>query len=162
SGRTLPEVTVAYETWGRLGADGSHAVLVEQALTRGSHVVGEGGPDHQTACWRQGLIGPGAPLVTEVFFVAATNVLGRCRGTTGLSSAAPDGRAWGSRFRGITIRDQVRLEAHLADRLRIETFHAVLGGSMGGMRTAEWAATFPTRVATALVIASTGGASAEQ
>lgn len=162
SGRTLPEVTVAYETWGRLDADGSNAVLVEHALTGDSHVVGEAGPDHPTAGWWQGLIGPGAPLDTEEFFVVATNVLGGCRGTTGPSSPAPDGRAWGSRFPGITIRDQVRLEAHLADRLGIETFHAVLGGSMGGMRTAEWAATFPTRVATALVIASTGAASAEQ
>ena len=161
-GGTLPEVTVAYETWGTLNADRSNAVLVEHALTGDSHVVGPAGPEHPTAGWWEDLIGPGAPLDTDEVFVVATNVLGGCRGTTGPSSPAPDGRAWGSRFPRITIRDQARTEALVADRLGITTFRAVLGGSMGGMRTAEWAATFPTRVQTAIVIASTGAASAEQ
>ncbi|MDO5501486.1 MAG: homoserine O-acetyltransferase [Propionibacteriaceae bacterium] len=161
SGRSIP-VTVAYETWGRLDADGSNAVLVEHALTGDSHVVGPAAEDHPTAGWWEGLIGPGAPLDTDELFVVATNVLGGCRGTTGPSSPAPDGRAWGSRFPRITIRDQVRAEARLADHLGISSFRAVLGGSMGGMRTAEWAATYPTRVQVALVIASTGVASAEQ
>lgn len=162
SGRVLPDVVVAYETWGTLAPDGGNAVLVEHALTGDSHVVGEAGPDHPTAGWWQGLIGPGAPLDTDTHFVVATNVLGGCRGTTGPSSPAPDGVAWGSRFPRISIRDQVRVEAMTADRLGIVAWHAVLGGSMGGMRTAEWAATFPTRVGTAIVIAATGVASAEQ
>lgn len=162
SGRSLPDVTIAYETWGSLDADGGNAVLVEHALTGDSHVVGEQGPDHPTAGWWEGLIGPGAPLDTDTHFVVATNVLGGCRGTTGPSSIAPDGRAWGSRFPQISIRDQVRAEAMIADLLGITRWCAVLGGSMGGMRTAEWAATFPTRVKAAIVIAATGVASAEQ
>lgn len=153
---------MAYESWGRLNNDGTNAVLVEHALTGDSHVVGEAGPEHPTAGWWEGLIGPDAPLDTDELFVVATNVLGGCRGTTGPSSPAPDGRAWGSRFPRITIRDQVRAEALAADRLGITRFRAVLGGSMGGMRTAEWAATFPDRVETAIVLASTGAASAEQ
>lgn len=160
-GESIP-VTVAYETWGSLNAEGSNAVLVEHALTGDSHVVGPADDTHPTAGWWEGLIGPGAPLDTDELFVVATNVLGGCRGTTGPSSTAPDGRAWGSRFPRITIRDQVRTEALLADRLGIRTFRAVLGGSMGGMRAAEWAATFPARLEVALVIASTGVASAEQ
>ena len=162
SGETLPEVRVAYETWGTLAADGGNAVFVEHALTGDSHVVGPAGPEHPTAGWWEGLIGPGAPLDTDELFVVATNVLGGCRGTTGPSSTAPDGRPWGSRFPRITIRDQVRVEALVADRLGVGRLRAVLGGSMGGMRAAEWAATFPTRVATAIVIASTAAASAEQ
>lgn len=162
SGRLLPGVVIAYETWGTLDADGGNAVLVEHALTGDSHVVGEAGPDHPTAGWWEGLIGPGGPLDTDRHFVVATNVLGGCRGTTGPSSPAPDGQAWGSRFPRISIRDQVHAEALIADRLGISTWHAVLGGSMGGMRTAEWAATFPDRVQTAIVIAATGVASAEQ
>lgn len=162
SGETLPSVTVAYETWGTLTPDGGNAVFVEHALTGDSHVVGPAGPDHPTAGWWQDLIGPGAPLDTDELFVVATNVLGGCRGTTGPSSPAPDGRPWGSRFPRITIRDQVQVEAVAADRLGIARLRAVLGGSMGGMRTAEWAASFPDRVETAIVIASTGVASAEQ
>lgn len=162
SGASLPNVTVAYETWGTLNADRSNAVLVEHALTGDSHVVGPAGPGHPTAGWWEDLVGPGAPLDTDEVFVVCSNVLGGCRGTTGPSSPAPDGQAWGSRFPRITIRDQVRAEALVADHLGIETFRAVLGGSMGGMRTAEWAATFPSRLGVAIVIASTGAASAEQ
>lgn len=162
SGLLLPELTIAYETWGTLDADGGNAVLVEHALTGDSHVVGESGPDHSSAGWWEGLIGPGAPLDTDKLFVVSTNVLGGCRGTTGPSSPAPDGRAWGSRFPRISIRDQVRAEALIADRLGVTRWRAVLGGSMGGMRAVEWAATFPTRVETAIVIAATGVASAEQ
>lgn len=162
SGETIPGVTVAYETWGTLAADADNAVFVEHALTGDSHVVGPAGPDHPTSGWWEGLIGPSAPLDTDELFVIATNVLGGCRGTTGPSSLAPDGRPWGSRFPRITIRDQVQVEALVADRLGIARARAVLGGSMGGMRTAEWAATLPHRVETAIVIASTGVASAEQ
>lgn len=162
SGESLPDVVVAYETWGRLSADRDNVVLVEHALTGDSHVVGEAGPGHPTAGWWEGLIGPGAPLDTHDLFVVATNVLGGCRGTTGPSTAAPDGRAWGSRFPRITIRDQVRTEALAIERLGITQVRGVLGGSMGGMRAVEWAATLPERVGTAIVIASTGVASAEQ
>ena len=162
SGEVIPAVTVAYETWGTLAAGGGNAVFVEHALTGDSHVVGPAGPEHPTAGWWQGLIGPGAPLDTDDLFVVATNVLGGCRGTTGPSSLAPDGRAWGSRFPRISIRDQVQVEALVADRLGVGRLRAVLGGSMGGMRAVEWAASHPHRVRSAIVIASTAVASAEQ
>jgi homoserine O-acetyltransferase len=162
SGQVLPDVVVAYETWGTLDPAAGNAVLVEHALTGDSHVVGGTGPRHPTPGWWDGLIGPGAPLDSDEVFVLATNVLGGCRGTTGPSSPAPDGRAWGSRFPRITIRDQVRVEALVAELLGVERLRAVLGGSMGGMRAVEWAASFPRRVETAIVIASTGVASAEQ
>ena len=95
SGRTLPGVRIAYETWGRLAEDRSNAVLVLHALTGDSHVVGEAGPDQPTPGWWPGLIGPGRPLDTDRWFVVAPNVLGGCRGTTGPSSPAPDGRPMG-------------------------------------------------------------------
>lgn len=161
-GGHLPDVTVAYETWGTLNAAADNAVLVEHALTGDSHVVGEAGPGHPTAGWWQGLIGTGAPLDTDRHFVVATNVLGGCRGTTGPSTAAPDGRPWGSRFPFVTIRDQVAVESVVADRLGIQRWSAVLGGSMGGMRALEWAVGHPDRVARAIVLASTAAASADQ
>ncbi len=161
-GRHLPGVTVAYETWGELNAAGDNAVLVEHALTGDSHVVGEPGPGHPTGGWWPGLIGPGAPLDTDRYFVVAPNVLGGCQGTTGPSSASPEGTPWGSRFPYVTIRDQIEVERRLADRLGVGRWAAVLGGSMGGMRALEWAAGQPDRVATAVVLASTAYATAEQ
>ncbi len=158
----LPDVAVAYETWGTLNAARDNAVLVLHALTGDSHVAGPAGPGHQTAGWWDALVGPGRPLDTDEWFVVAPNVLGGCQGTTGPSSAAPDGRAWGSRFPFITVRDQVEAEARLADRLGIDTWASVIGGSMGGMRVLEWAVTHPDRVAAAVVLAATAYATAEQ
>lgn len=161
-GGSLPEVTVAYETWGVLNEARDNAVLVEHALTGDSHVDGPAGNGHPTAGWWDGLIGPGRPLDTDRFFVVASNVLGGCQGTTGPSSDAPDGLPWGSRFPAITIRDQVTVEARLADQLGLHRWAAVLGGSMGGMRAVEWATTHPERVATCIVLASTAYATADQ
>lgn len=161
-GGHLPAVTVAYETWGTLSPSGDNAILVEHALTGDSHVVGDAGPSHPTAGWWPGLVGPGAPLDTDRYYVVASNVLGGCQGTTGPSSLAADGRPWGGRFPFVTVRDQVAVEAALADRLGIARWHLVLGGSMGGMRAVEWATSFPDRVEAALVIASCAAASADQ
>lgn len=161
SGESLPDVVLAYETWGRLSPERDNAVLVEHALTGDSHVVGEAGPGHPTAGWWPGLIGQGAPLDDD-YFVIAINVLGGCQGSTGPGSAAPDGRPWGSRFPRLTIRDQVAAEARLADVLGIERWHTVIGGSMGGMRTLEWVASHPERVGTAIALATGGYATAEQ
>ena len=161
-GGSLPDVTVAYETWGTLNRARDNAVLVEHALTGDSHVEGPAGAGHPTAGWWDGLIGPGRPLDTDRFFVVASNVLGGCQGTTGPSSEAPDARPWGSRFPAVTIRDQVAVEARLADQLGVSRWAGVLGGSMGGMRAIEWATTHPGRVAACIVLASTAYATADQ
>ena len=161
-GGSLPSVRVAYETWGTLAPDAANAVLVEHALTGDSHVVGPAGPGHATAGWWPSLIGPGAPLDTDRLFVVCANVLGGCQGTTGPSSAAPDGAPWGSRFPEVTIGDQVAVEAALADALGIGRWQAVLGGSMGGMRALEWAVSRPERVAGLFFLASGAVASADQ
>ncbi len=161
-GGHLDEVTVAYETWGTLAADASNAVLVLHALTGDSHVTGDIGPGHRTPGWWDGLIGPGAPLDTDEWYVVAPNVLGGCQGTTGPSSPASDGRAYGSRFPRITVGDQVAVERLLADALGIHRWASVIGGSMGGMRALEWAAGSPDRVASALVLAVGAVASADQ
>jgi homoserine O-acetyltransferase len=154
SGRRLDEVTMAYQTWGTLNTARDNAVLVLHALTGDAHVVGPPGPDQPTPGWWDGLIGPGAPIDTDSHFAIAANVLGGCRGSTGPSSRAPDGRPYGSRFPQITVRDQVAAEAALADQLGINAFAAVLGGSMGGMRALEWALGDPDRVMRCIAIAT--------
>jgi homoserine O-acetyltransferase len=161
-GGLLPTVRVAYETWGALAPDGSNAVLVEHALTGDSHVVGPSGPGHATAGWWDGLIGPGAPLDTDRHFVVCANVLGGCQGTTGPSSSGPDGGRWGSSFPEVTVGDQVRVEAALADALGIDRWACVVGGSMGGMRALEWAVAMPDRVTTLFFLASGAVATADQ
>jgi homoserine O-acetyltransferase len=161
-GGRLGPVTVAYETWGHRAPDGSNAVLVEHALTGDSHVAGGVEPGHPAPGWWDGLIGPGLAIDTNRWWVVCANVLGGCQGTTGPSSAAPDGRPWGSRFPSVTIRDQVAVEQALTTSLGVGHWAAVIGGSMGGMRALEWAVTHPDRVGRLVLVATTGAASAEQ
>jgi homoserine O-acetyltransferase/O-succinyltransferase len=162
SGAVLPEFTIAYETWGELAPDRGNAVLVLHALTGDSHVTGPAEPGHPTPGWWDGLIGPGRAVDTDRYFVVAPNVLGGCQGSTGPASPGPGGRALGSRFPALTVRDQVAAEIALADELGIDTWAAVLGGSMGGMRALEWAIMRPDRVAALLVLAAPAESSAEQ
>jgi homoserine O-acetyltransferase len=161
-GGLIPAVRVAYETWGTLDGDGGNAVLVEHALTGDSHVVGPPGPGHPTGGWWDGLIGPGRALDTDRFFVVCANVLGGCQGTTGPNSPGPDGGRWGARFPEVTVGDQVRVEAALADALGIDRWACVVGGSMGGMRALEWAVALPERVASLFFLASGAVATADQ
>lgn len=146
SGQELPGIRIAYESWGELNAARDNAVLVLHALTGDSHVRGEAGPGHPTDGWWHDIVGPGAALDTERWFVVAPNMLGGCQGSTGPASIAPDGYEWASRFPYITARDQVAAQVRLADALGIQRWAAVVGGSMGGMHALEWSVTHPERV----------------
>ena len=162
SGASLPQVTIAVQRWGELSPNRDNVVLIEHALTGDSHVSGPADADHALPGWWNGMVGPGAPIDTDEWCVIAPNVLGGCGGTTGPSSIGADGRAWGSAFPYISIRDQVAAEAALADVLGIERLAAVVGGSMGGMRTLEWIVGNPERVGAALVLAVGARATADQ
>src|SRR2546427_4494802 len=161
-GGSLSPVEVAYETWGELDETAGNTVLVAHALTGDSHCAGPPEPGHRYQGWWHGAIGPGLAIDTDRFFVVCPNVLGGCQGTTGPWSPAPDGRPYGSRFPRTTIRDQVAVEAALADALGIDRWAGVVGGSMGGMRALEWAVTYPDRLQRAVVVACGAAASAEQ
>lgn len=162
AGMTLPAVRVAYQTWGRLNEERTNAVYVCHALTGDSHVTGDAGPGHLTAGWWAGLVGPGAPVDTDRWFVVCANVLGGCQGTTGPASLAPDGRAWGSRFPVITVADMVEVELRVMDALEIPSWALMLGPSLGGMRVLEWMAAYPERVRSGLVLGTTAAVSADQ
>lgn len=162
-GATLGDITIAYETWGRLDADHANAVLICHAWTGDSHVAGPAGEGHPTPGWWEGMVGPGKPIDTDTYFVVCANVLGGCQGSTGPASIDPaSGRPYGSRFPVVTIRDMVKTHAVLADRLGIERWLSVIGGSMGGMQVLEWAITFPDRVRSMIPIATCAQASAQQ
>jgi homoserine O-acetyltransferase len=146
-GKELPGYRLAFETWGELNTSRDNAVLVLHALTGDSHVRGPATTGHATSGWWDDIVGSGAPIDTDRWFVVAPNMLGGCQGSTGPASIAPDGYEWASRFPYLTIRDQVAAQARLADALGIDTWAAVVGGSMGGMHALEWAIGRPDRVA---------------
>lgn len=162
SGESLPNARLAYETWGTLRADRSNVVLIEHALTGDSHVSGPTHEGHPTAGWWQEIVGPGAPIDTNRWFVICANVLGGCQGSTGPATPADDGKPWGSRFPLLTVRDQVNAEIALANALGLDSFAVVLGASMGGQRALEWAASAPDRVERLVVIASCAASSGDQ
>lgn len=162
SGQHLPVMRLAWESWGELNAARDNAVLILHALTGDSHVRGEAGAGHPTAGWWDSVVGPGAAIDTDRWFVIAPNMLGGCQGSTGPASIAPDGREWASRFPYLTIRDQVAAQIRLADELGIDTWAAVIGGSMGGMHALEWAVMEPQRVERLAVLSSPPVTTADQ
>jgi len=152
SGETLPDITIAYQTWGTLNADKSNAILVNHAMTGWSDVTG----------WWPQMVGPGLPFDTDKYFIICPNVIGGCQGSTGPSSIAPDGKRYGSRFPIITIRDMVNAEVLFSDALGIEKYLLAVGPSLGGMRSLEWAVQLPHRVGAICTIGSSAVATGDQ
>jgi homoserine O-acetyltransferase len=162
-GGSLPEVVMAYETWGRLSPERDNAVLVCHALTGDSHVAGPSSNEHPTPGWWDQLVGPGKCLDTDRFFVVCSNVIGGCQGSTGPASTDPTtSQPYGGQFPVVTIRDMVRAQAMLSDALGVQRWALVVGGSMGGMQVLEWSIMYPHRVAAIATFASTEAASAQQ
>lgn len=152
-GGRLPEVTVAFETYGRLNARGDNAVLICHALSGDSHVAQHDAEDDPG--WWDVLVGPGKPIDTDRYFVVCPNCLGGCRGTTGPDSINPaTGRQYATDFPVITIGDIVEVQRRLIDHLGIKQLRAVVGGSLGGHMTLTWATRFPDRVAGAAALAT--------
>ena len=154
-GAALPAFELVYETYGELNAARSNAVLVCHALSGNHHVAGWHAGNPKNLGWWDNLIGPGKPLDTRKFFVVGVNNLGGCFGSTGPMSPNPaSGRPWGADFPVVTVEDWVAAQARLADRLGIEAWAAVIGGSLGGMQAMQWALEYPERIRHALAIAS--------
>jgi homoserine O-acetyltransferase/O-succinyltransferase len=153
SGAQLPSYDIAYETYGELNAARSNAVLVCHALNASHHVAGT--YENGDVGWWDNLVGPGKPLDTRRFFVVGSNYLGSCFGSTGPASINPaTGKPWGADFPVVTVEDWVEAQVRLADRLGIERFAAVIGGSLGAMQALQWTLSYPDRVRHALVIAA--------
>jgi len=154
-GVLLSPVEIAYETYGTLASDGGNAILICHALTGDQHVASVHPRTGKPGWWTR-MVGPGKPIDPAHDFVICANVLGSCMGSSGPASVNPaTGRPWGMAFPVITIRDMVRAQAMLLDHLGVGRLKAVVGGSMGGMQTLSWPATFPDRVDAVVVIAST-------
>ncbi len=170
SGESLELPDLAFETWGELNEDASNAVLVCHALTGDSHAASHPGGHTPEAAhgtspdgWWERVVGPGKTIDTNKYYAVCANVLGGCQGSTGPASVDPGaGMLYGPTFPQVSIRDQVRAQAKLADQLGIQTWVSVVGGSMGGMQALEWAVTFPDRVRSVAALASTACSTAQQ
>jgi homoserine O-acetyltransferase/O-succinyltransferase len=156
-GGSLPEVTLAYETWGELNETADNAVLLVHALTGDAHAAGGSDETHKRGGWWDPMIGPGRAIDTGRYFVICSNVLGGCSGSTGPASVEPgSGRPYGMRFPVVTIRDMVRVQKRLLDSLGVRKLALVAGGSIGGQQALEWAVEFPDFVEKAMPVAATG------
>ncbi|MDH4571205.1 homoserine O-succinyltransferase MetX [Salinicola acroporae] len=161
-GKTLEHFELVYETYGTLNAERSNAVLICHALSGHHHAAGFHAADELKPGWWDAYIGPGKVIDTERFFVVSLNNLGGCHGSTGPGSIDPQtGRQWGPTFPVMTVADWVHSQARLADRLGIDRFAAVVGGSLGGMQAMQWTIAYPERVANVAVIAATPRLSAQ-
>ncbi|MEP5567366.1 MAG: homoserine O-acetyltransferase [Halioglobus sp.] len=154
-GRELPAYELVYETYGQLNDDKSNAVLICHALSGHHHAAGYHSEEDRKAGWWDECIGPGKPIDTNRFFVISANNLGGCHGSTGPTSINPaTGKAWGPDFPSLRARDWVNSQARLADRLGIDCWAAVIGGSLGGMQAMRWSLEYPDRLKHCIVIAA--------
>jgi homoserine O-acetyltransferase len=161
AGVSLAPYAIAYQTYGRLNADRTNAILICHALT-GDQYVAEPHPITGKPGWWDILVGPGKVLDTERYFLICANVLGGCMGSSGPSDTNPaTGKPWDLTFPLITIADMVRAQKQLIDHLGIETLFCVIGGSMGGMQVLQWASAYPERVFAAVPIATAARHSAQ-
>lgn len=162
SGATLRPFTLAYETYGTLNADRSNTILICHALSGDAHVAGRHSAHDRKPGWWDEAVGPGKAFDTDRYFILCSNVIGGCSGSTGPSSISPEtGRPYGLSFPVVTVADMVEAQRWLLDALDIPSLLCVTGGSMGGMQAIQWAVSYPDRVRSALVLASTARTSAQ-
>ena len=162
SGASLPQYTLAFETYGQLNARRSNAVLVCHALNASHHVAGTYASEARSEGWWDNLVGPGKPLDTTQFYVIGVNNPGSCFGSTGPMQPNPaTGQPWGADFPVITVEDWVDAQARLLDTLGIETLAAVLGGSLGGMQGLSWSLRYPERLRHCIAVATAPNLSAQ-
>ncbi|MBF0657135.1 homoserine O-acetyltransferase [Psychrobacter sp. NG25] len=174
--RTLPSFDLIIETYGTLNSDKSNAILICHALSGSHHAAGLHSADDKKAGWWDNMIGPNKAIDTNRFYVVCVNNIGSCFGSTGPTSINPESvksdssstnshdsepPVYGPDFPLVTIKDWVKTQAMLSDRLGIEVWHAIVGGSMGGMQALQWSVDYPERLKRCVVIASTPKLSAQ-
>lgn len=154
SGGSIPQLTLRYETYGRLNAARDNAILICHALTGNHHCAGAYSMDERKRGWWNFAVGPGKPIDTSRYFVICSNVLGGCSGSSGPTSVNPEtGELYRLDFPKLTIGDMVKAQSLLIDSLGLDRLHAVIGGSMGGMQALQWVIDFPDRVGRYIALA---------
>jgi homoserine O-acetyltransferase len=156
-GGTLPALSIAYETWGRLNSDHSNAVLILTGLSPGAHAASN--DDDPSEGWWEPMLGPGKPIDTNRYFVLCVNSLGSCKGSTGPASENPTtGRPWRLVFPELTVEDIAAGAQLVVNHLNIEKLKAIVGPSMGGMTSLAWLQQNPRGAEHFLMISSASAA----
>ncbi|PVD21553.1 hypothetical protein C0Q70_17351 [Pomacea canaliculata] len=151
----LPELNVAYETWGTLNEDRSNAVIIHAGLSASSHAKSH--VDNPKPGWWEKFVGPGRAVDTSKYFVICTNNLGGCYGTSGPSTINPlTNKPFATTFPILSVDDMVNAQFRLLDHLGIEKLYASVGSSLGGMLSLMTAALHPDRVERVVSISSCG------
>jgi homoserine O-acetyltransferase len=162
SGERLPELSVAYETYGALSPNMDNVIFICHALSGDAHVAGHHDESEASRGWWDEMVGPGKGIDTLHYHVVCANILGGCKGTTGPCANDPrTGKAYGSAFPAITVGDIVNVHRLLLKQLGIERLAGVIGGSFGGMQTLEWAIRYPDTIDRCICIASATSLSAQ-
>ena len=144
-GGALPEVTLAYESWGELSPAADNAVLIFCGLSPSAHAASS--TEDASPGWWEYMIGPGKAIDTNRFFVVCANSLGGCHGSTGPGSTNPaTGEPYGAEFPGLSVEDIASSGRYLMRELGVEKLHAAVGSSMGGMSAIAYGMQFPGEV----------------
>jgi homoserine O-acetyltransferase len=162
SGKTLSNVRIEYEMYGKMNADKSNVILICHALTGDAHAAGFYKGDKKPGWWNI-VIGPNKAFDTEKYCVICSNILGGCKGSTGPSSIDPEtGKPYGTSFPVITVADMVNIQKKFVEHLGVKQLYAVAGGSMGGMQVLQWTVSYPEMVKKAIAIATTASTTPQQ
>jgi len=145
TGAILPELEIAYNTYGKLNGNADNVIWICHALTANSDVE----------AWWPGMVGEGLLFDTGRFFIVCANVLGSCYGTTGPASVNPEtGKPWLRDFPLITVRDLVNVHEILRKHLEIKRIHSIIGASIGGYQALEYTIMFPGLIQRLILLAS--------
>ncbi|MEA1956627.1 MAG: homoserine O-acetyltransferase [Campylobacterota bacterium] len=155
SGRILKPYDITYETYGSINDDKSNVIVICHALTGSQHAAGTYEGENKAGWW-DGLIGSGKTIDTDKYFVICTNVIGSCFGSTGpMSEQPPHNEAYRYKFPVVTIKDMVKAQRILFDKLGIHRVEAIVGGSMGGMQALQFAIHYPNFANKIIALATT-------
>ncbi|HWV89867.1 MAG TPA: homoserine acetyltransferase, partial [Burkholderiales bacterium] len=153
AGKTIKNVRVGYETYGKLNAAGDNAVFVAHFFSGTSHAAGRYKADEKAAGYWDAIIGPGKAIDTDKYFVVSADTLANLNvksplvGTTGPATVNPDtGKPYGSSFPVVSMKDSVRVHKALVDSLGIKKLQAVAGASGGSIQAMEWGVEYPELV----------------
>ena len=144
-GGRLPEVTLAYESWGELSPSADNAIIIFTGLSPSAHAASS--TEDSSPGWWEYMIGPGKAIDTNRFFVVCANSLGGCYGSTGPGSVNPEtGQGYGADFPDVTVEDIASSGYYLMRELGVEKIHAAVGSSMGGMSSIAYAMQYPGEI----------------
>jgi homoserine O-acetyltransferase len=142
NGTVMSDVKIAYETYGRLAADGRNAILMSPGFTTSHRFAGNQDSDGE-ASWGA-LIGPAKAIDTDKYFVVSVAHLGSSFGSTHPADINPGtGKQYGPDFPDVRAADMVNAQKAVLDRLGVKHLVAVVAQSYGGRHAFQWSVTYP-------------------